>query len=75
MHAHATAEGIEIVVNGENRRAAAGATIETFLTEHGLDPDLVVVERNRVITSRPTYASTLLSPGDRLEIVHFVGGG
>ena len=75
MDAPATAEGIEIVVNGEPRRAGPESTIESFLIEHGLDPDLVVVERNRVIAPRPTYAATRLSPGDQLEIVHFVGGG
>jgi len=40
-----------------------------------LDPRVVVVEHNRHIVRRPELASTTLHAGDRVELVHFVGGG
>jgi len=70
-----TAETPEIVVNGEPRPIEPEATIESFLRAHDLDPDAVVVERNREIVPRSAYGSTRLAAGDALEIVHFVGGG
>ena len=69
------ADAIAIVVNGEPRDAAAGATVEAFLRGQGLDPDVVVVERNEVIVPRKAFAATVLEPDDELEVVHFVGGG
>ena len=75
MPANATREGIGIVVNGERREAAAGATLGSYLRGLGLDPDLVVVERNGGIVPRGSFDATELAPGDRLEVVHFVGGG
>ena len=70
------AEGeFEIVANGESRTASRGTTVADFLAAHGLDPDLVVVERNGEILRRPAHETTALEPGDALEIVHFVGGG
>ena len=66
---------LEIVVNGEPRLVAEGATVETFLTAHEIDPDIVVVEANGVILPRDRFGATRLAAGDALEIVHFVGGG
>ncbi len=66
---------IGIVLNGEPRRVAAGATVATLLAQIGRDPRTVAVERNGEIVPRSGYAETLLAGGDRLEIVHFVQGG
>jgi thiamine biosynthesis protein ThiS len=70
----ATAGTIEISVNGEPRAVAAGVTIAALLDELGLKADRVAVERNRAIAPR-TQWSAALEAGDRIEIVHFVGGG
>lgn len=72
---HPADEPIEIVVNGETRSIGGGVTVEAFLQDHDLDPDLVVVERNAEILPRERYGETILRADDRLEIVHFVGGG
>lgn len=69
------ADGFAIVVNGEARVAPSDSTVVGFLRAHGLEPDLVVVERNGEIVPRARFEGTALEPGDRLEIVHFVGGG
>jgi thiazole synthase len=50
-------------------------TIEALLHQLSLDPRKVAVERNLEIVPRSTYANVGLSEGDRLEIVHFIGGG
>ena len=66
---------LALTVNGEPRRAAAGATVADLVRELGLEPGKVAVERNGQIAPRSTLAGVLLEDGDVLEIVHFVGGG
>jgi thiazole synthase len=66
---------LSLTVNGEPRRAAAGATIAELVRSLELNPEKVAVERNGEIAPRSTLASVALGDGDVLEIVHFVGGG
>jgi thiamine biosynthesis protein ThiS len=66
---------IVITVNGEPRDIAPGDTVAALLRAIGLDTRKVAVERNEEIVPRSTYDSVALTPGDRLEIVHFIGGG
>ena len=64
-----------IVVNGENRAARTGVTVVDLLRELGLDSGRVAIERNLAILPRPKWIETTVEPGDRYEIVQFVGGG
>jgi sulfur carrier protein len=66
---------IAISVNGETRNVPQGATVALLLTTIGLDTRKVAVERNEEIVPRSTYATLALAEGDKLEIVHFIGGG
>jgi thiazole synthase/sulfur carrier protein len=66
---------IRIEVNGEEREVPAPATVAGLLKHLGLDTRKVAVERNLEIVPRSTYAEVALAAGDRLEIVHFIGGG
>ena len=66
---------MRIEVNGEAREVAEGTTVRALLVELGLGDTLVAVERNRDIVPRAEHASAAIADGDRLEIVHFVGGG
>jgi sulfur carrier protein len=66
---------ISIVVNGDNRDAKPGATVSDLLREMGLDSGRVAIERNLEILPRPKWSETRVEPGDRYEIVQFVGGG
>jgi thiamine biosynthesis protein ThiS len=66
---------IRIEVNGEAREVPAPATVAELLKRLGLDTRKVAVERNLEIVPRSTYAEVALAAGDRLEIVHFIGGG
>jgi thiamine biosynthesis protein ThiS len=66
---------MQIVVNGDERRVPAPATLLDLLSHLGLDPRTVVVELNREIVRRPRLGATPLEEGDSVELVHFVGGG
>ncbi len=66
---------ISVTINGEPRRVPAPATVASLLQGLELDPAKVAVERNLEIVPKSTYANVALGEGDRLEVVHFVGGG
>jgi thiamine biosynthesis protein ThiS len=66
---------LTIIVNGEPRRVTGPATLLDLLTQLELDARTVVVELNREIVRRPRLGETSLTSGDRVELVHFVGGG
>ncbi|WP_430387162.1 sulfur carrier protein ThiS [Blastomonas fulva] len=70
-----TSAQINLHINGEPRRMPAGQSIAALVTSLGLDPAKVAVERNLEIVPRSTLADVMVGEGDRLEIVHFVGGG
>jgi thiamine biosynthesis protein ThiS len=65
---------LNLVVNGESR-AFAGGPVAALVSELGLDLRKVAVERNLEIVPKSLFADMLLSDGDRIEIVHFIGGG
>ena len=69
------ANEIQIVVNGEHRNIAAGATVTDLLAALALPPGRVAIERNLEILPRQQWPETSIQPADRYEIVHFVGGG
>jgi len=68
-------ESVAIHVNGDERHVTVGLTLAEMLRELGLDARKVAVERNLEIVPRGTFAEVQVEEGDRLEIVHFVGGG
>ncbi len=66
---------MQLTINGEVRDFAAALTVEGLLTQLGVDLKKVAVERNLEIVPKSAYSDTALANGDRLEIVHFIGGG
>lgn len=66
---------ISVRVNGEERSVVPGSTIAEMLTEIGINPLKVAVERNLEIVPRSTFGKVQVGDGDSFEIVHFVGGG
>ena len=66
---------LSLTVNGEPRRIMPGASIADLVRNLELNPQKVAVERNGAIAPRSALAEVILSDGDVLEIVHFVGGG
>lgn len=66
---------IDVVINGQPRSVNTGSTIADLIADLGLAGKPVAVERNREVVPRAQHATTILAPGDRLEVVTFVGGG
>ena len=66
---------MNLTINGESKKFEASLSLEQLLGQIGLDGTKVAVERNREIVPKSTYKQTMLSDGDNLEIVHFIGGG
>jgi sulfur carrier protein len=69
---------LTLILNGQSRTFDAlqqSANVEQLVGELGLKGDRVAVEHNGEIVPRSTWPETALSSGDRLEVVHFVGGG
>jgi sulfur carrier protein len=69
---------MNLVLNGQTRdfeQLAPGANLQDLIVELGLKGDRVAVEHNGNIVPRAEWADARLGDGDRLEIVHFVGGG
>jgi len=63
------------MVNGEERRFETSVDLAALVETLGLDARKVAVEHNLAIVPRSAYAGTALADGDRIEIVHFIGGG
>ncbi len=66
---------MRLTINGEARELSAPTDVAGLVVGLGLDPRKVAVERNLEIVPRSLYAQTALEDGDRIEIVHFIGGG
>jgi thiamine biosynthesis protein ThiS len=62
-------------INGDEKQLADGLSLADLITQLGMKPDRLAVELNREIVARAQWTETLLHDGDKLEIVHFVGGG
>ena len=66
---------INIHLNGEARQVPEGLTLASLLDWLRLPADTLAVERNLGIVPRSQWTETTIGEGDRLEVVHFVGGG
>ena len=69
---------LTVILNGQSRSFDAleeAANLEQLVVELGLKGDRVAIEHNGEIAPRSQWAQTVLRGGDRLEVVHFVGGG
>ena len=66
---------LTITLNGETRELSSPQSVRGLLVSLGLDPAKIAVERNLQIVPRSTYDQVEVGDGDRLEIVHFIGGG
>jgi thiamine biosynthesis protein ThiS len=64
-----------MLVNGEKISLDSAQTLGAFLEFRGFNPARVAVEKNGEIVPKTAFAREILADSDRLEIVHFVGGG
>ena len=66
---------MKIVLNGHAREISGPLSIESLLLEEGFGARRVAVEVNREIVPRSAHGARTLAEGDRVEIVHALGGG
>jgi thiamine biosynthesis protein ThiS len=66
---------MKLQINGEARDFNPPLTLAGLVEQLDMKADRVAVELNRNIVPREQWLGTSLADGDRLEIVHFVGGG
>lgn len=66
---------MQIQVNGEQREIADEISLTQLITELNLPQERIAIEVNQAVVRRRDWTKTTLQDGDRVEIVHFVGGG
>jgi len=66
---------LHIEVNGEARDVTDRISLEELVRHLNLTPERLAVELNRQVVRRANWRETTLNEGDRVEVVHFVGGG
>ena len=66
---------MRVIVNGEDRVFDGVKTVAALVDALKLDGRKLAIERNLEIVPRSAYDRTVLCDGDRIEIVHFIGGG
>ena len=66
---------VRVYVNGEAREFSSPLSLDQLITELDLPPARIAVELNRAVVRRNEWSTTELRDDDRIEIVHFVGGG
>jgi sulfur carrier protein len=64
-----------LTINGDERTFESVSSVSDLVAQLGMKSDRVAVELNRELVPRDRWFATNLSEGDKLEIVHFVGGG
>ena len=66
---------MEITLNGEKFTLETGSNIVNLIDKLDLDVNKLAIERNLEIVPKSKFAMTIIEEGDKLEIVHFIGGG
>ena len=66
---------MKLIINGESREFTEGLILTALVESLGMKPERLAIELNHNIVPRAMWPETTLQNGDRLEIVHFVGGG
>jgi sulfur carrier protein len=67
---------MKLIINGDEIEVPKHVlTVQDLLLFYGLEKKMAVVELNQTIVEKAGHGEEILSDGDRVEIVHFVGGG
>lgn len=66
---------MRIEVNGEPREVGEAIKLSELVSDLALAPERVAIELNQAVVRRIDWPATTIMDGDRIEIVHFVGGG
>jgi thiamine biosynthesis protein ThiS len=66
---------LRVYVNGEVKELSGPLSLSELITQLDLPATRIAVELNRSVVRRADWSATTLRDDDRIEIVHFVGGG
>lgn len=66
---------MELTINGQLTSIPDAKTLADVVDHYKLNEKIIVIEHNLEIVQREKYGQVKIAPGDRIEIVHFVGGG
>lgn len=67
---------MKLIINGEKVEIPRTVrTVTDLLNHYGLNQKVVIVEQNEAILEKTAHQETVISEGDKIELVHFVGGG
>lgn len=66
---------MKIMLNGKEAEIQSGCTLRQLLESYQIQPEIVACELNLKIIKRGQYSSTVLTEGDRLEVLRMIGGG
>ena len=66
---------MQVYVNDESREVSEQSTLTSLIADLDLPSQRIAVELNRTVVRRSEWPTTELHEGDRVEVVHFVGGG
>ncbi|MFD2168824.1 sulfur carrier protein ThiS [Tumebacillus lipolyticus] len=66
---------MNLLINGQERVLEGVQTLADVVSHFGLNERIIIIEHNLNIVPRDLYAGTRVQAGDKIEIVHFVGGG
>ena len=66
---------MQIHVNDQNREVPENLSLQQLISNLNLAPERIAIEVNHDLVRRAHWSATVLKEGDRVEIVHFVGGG
>lgn len=66
---------MKVFVNGDKKEFGSGISLAELITQLDLPAPRIAIELNREVVRRSDWGSTMLKDDDRIEIVHFVGGG
>ena len=66
---------MQVYINGESREVQGSPSLADLISQLDLPAARIAVELNREVVRRSEWDGTMLRDDDRIEIVHFVGGG
>lgn len=66
---------MKVVVNGEKREVSENQSLVELLKKLELPTERIAVELNREVIRKINWNETIINEGDKIEIIHFVGGG
>tara|TARA_B100000029_G_scaffold448974_1_gene471816 strand:+ start:335 stop:553 length:219 start_codon:yes stop_codon:yes gene_type:complete len=66
---------IKIIVNGKQMKVNLNLSVKNLIDKLNLPSNKIAIELNRIIINKKNISKKILKSGDRLEIVHFIGGG